>query len=268
MTPHLVADIGNSRIKWGLRDRGSPVIIRSVALPDDPVAWDEQLAAWQANRPLANEAGPLTWVVASVQPRRADRFREWLTGQGHRVVQLEKASQLPLHVEVEKPDHVGIDRLLDAVAARSMLGPGQGAILIDAGSAVTVDWLDEEHAFRGGIIYPGIRLMAESLHHYTALLPLVRVEAPLPPLPGTSTTRAMQLGIFLAVSGAIREAVRRLAEGRKEPPRLFFTGGDAPLLIREMQLENPEGLQPPWAHAVHYPNQTLEGILYSAEALP
>ena len=55
-----------------------------------------------------------------------------------------------------------IDRLLNAVSASRVLPPGRGGVLIDAGSAVTVDWLDEEHVFRGGSIFPGLDLMAEA----------------------------------------------------------------------------------------------------------
>ncbi len=232
------------------------------------MAWEQQFTAWKNELPLSALEGPLTWILASVQPHRSDRLREWLTGKGERVAQLERAAQLPLRVAVEKPDHVGIDRLLDAVAARTVLPVGKGAVLIDAGSAVTVDWLDEEHVFRGGSIFPGLRLMAESLHQYTALLPKVSVVSPVPTLPATSTTPAMQVGIFLAVSGGIQEAVRRLAEGRPVSPQVFFTGGDSAMLVHEMHLERPQGLAPPWSGAVHWPNQTLEGILHSAEALP
>jgi type III pantothenate kinase len=265
MRAHVVADIGNSRIKWGLCGSAGPHVVRSVSLPDDPSAWERQLLTWRAEG-LVTET-PWNWVLASVQPRSCDRLREWLTARGERVAQLERAAQLPLRVDLEKPDHVGIDRLLDAVAARCVVPHGKGAVLIDAGSAVTVDWLDEEHVFRGGSIFPGFRLMAESLHHYTALLPLVAVQSPVPPLPAPNTTQAMQVGIFLAVSGGIREAVRRLAEGRPVPPQVLFTGGDSALVMREMGLENPRELAPLWNGAIHWPNQTLEGILHSAEAL-
>lgn len=267
MKPHVVADIGNTRIKWGrVAVRGSS-IERTASLPDDPGAWEQQLQAWETE-PLVGVLPSPTWVLASVQPRRCDRLREWLVGKGHRVVLLEKAHQLPLEVSLEKPDHVGIDRLLDAIAAKAVLPPGQGAVLIDAGSAVTVDWLDEEHRFRGGAIFPGFRLMTEALHNYTALLPLVTIEHPVPEYPGTSTPTAMQVGVFIAVAGAIREVVRRMAEGRNPPPQIFFTGGDAPLLVREMQLENAQGLLAPWNQAVHWPNQTLEGILHAVEGTP
>src|SRR4029077_14307199 len=99
-------------------------------------------------------------------PRRAEHLRTWLEQRGERVVLLCSAAQLPLRVGLEHPDWAGIDRLLNGVAATLHVSPGRGAVLIDAGSAVTVDWLDEEHVFRGGSIFPGIDLMAEALHHY------------------------------------------------------------------------------------------------------
>src|SRR5262249_13158725 len=153
--------------------------------------------------------GPLTWALASVRPQSSERLRAWLEARGERVEVLSFARQLPLEVAVPIPDHVGIDRLLDAGAAKTVLPAGTGAVLIDAGSAVTVDWLDESHTFRGGTIFPGIRLMAEALHSYTAFLPLVTVRHPVPALPCDATTPAMQTGIFLAVAGGIAEAVRR-----------------------------------------------------------
>jgi type III pantothenate kinase len=264
MTPHVVADVGNSRIKWGLCAPGEAGVARTASLPDDPAAWEAQLARWRGEPPLAGVEGPLAWVLASVRPSRSDRLRGWLEARGQRVAVLAGAGQLPLEVAVEKPEHVGIDRLLDAVAARRVLPAGRGAVLVDAGSAVTADWLDEGHVFRGGAIFPGIRLMAEALHNYTALLPLVEVREPVPDLPGKSTAEAMEAGIFVAVLGGVREAVRRYAERAKGPPQVFVTGGDAGLLLKGVG----PGAPGPWATAVHWPNQTLEGILYSAEGLP
>jgi type III pantothenate kinase len=261
MRPHIVADIGNSRIKWGLCAPDGPRILATAALPIEPRAWEQQLGAWRAQMPLAAVTGPLTWVLASVQPQSSERLRAWLAERGERVEVLSFARQLPLEVAVPVPDHVGIDRLLDAVAAKAVLPAGIGAVLIDAGSAVTVDWLDETHTFRGGAIFPGIRLMAEALHQYTALLPLVTVGHPVPALPGTATPAAMQVGIFLAVAGGIGEVVRRYEQLATRAPRVFLSGGDAGLLMQELAAGH-------WASAIHWPNQTLEGILYSVEGLP
>src|SRR5947209_78299 len=104
MTPHVVADIGNTRIKWGLCALDAPRVVRTAALADDPTAREQQLAAWLSEPPLSSLSGPLSWVLASVQPRRCDRLRDWLVERGQRVALLEKAAQLPLEVALEKPD--------------------------------------------------------------------------------------------------------------------------------------------------------------------
>jgi type III pantothenate kinase len=270
MRPHVVVDIGNSRIKWGLCAPDGAAVQQSAALPDDPAAWQDQLDTWLAQPPLAGN-GPLSWALSSVQPQRCEKLRAWAEARGDRAAVLAKAQQLPLQVRVPRPDAVGIDRLLNAVAAKRVLPEGVGAVLIDAGSAVTVDWLDEEHAFRGGAIFPGLRLMAESLHQFTALLPLVRVCDPVPELPATSTPTAMQVGMFLAVLGGAREALGRYEAKAKAPPRVFVTGGDAPLLAAGLgagPATEPAGPPPLAARLVHWPLQTLEGVLFSAEALP
>lgn len=264
MKPDVVVDVGNTRIKWGLPDSQWKKIRCVASLPDDPPAWQQQREEWQRGGLLPGRA-PLGWVLASVQPRRCDHLRRWLEGQGDRVEQLQTASQLPVAVGLEKPDHVGIDRLLDAVAATRRLAPGQPAILVDAGSAVTVDWLDETHTFRGGAIFPGLRLMAQALHQHTALLPLVTIPLPVPELPGAATIPAMQAGVFWAVVGGIDRAVRRLRRLSTTEPKLFVTGGDGAFLLEALD-RHGEALSALEPHS--WPEQTLEGILYAAEGLP
>ena len=107
----LVADVGNTRIKWG--DCDDRAVVRSVAVaPDDPDAWREQLDRWQLT------AGQ-SWAIAGVHPARRDGLAEWLRQRGDRVRIISHYSELPLSVRVERPDSVGIDRLLNVLAARS-----------------------------------------------------------------------------------------------------------------------------------------------------
>jgi type III pantothenate kinase len=260
MRVDVAVDVGNTRIKWGRR--GGPArVAEVVALPDDPARWQAQLDDWR-------EAGlvprPAAWALASVRPQRSEPQARWLEGQGEQVATLTLAAQLPLAVGVEHPDWVGIDRLLNGVAALGVLDAGQPAVLVDAGSAVTVDWLDETHTFRGGAIFPGIGLMAKALHDYTALLPLISIPLPVPALPGPATTPAMQAGIFWAVVGGVGRAVDCLRTLSAVAPRVFLTGGDGRFLLDGLagraSLTTPE--------PTLWPEQTLEGILLSAEALP
>jgi type III pantothenate kinase len=244
--PLLVADVGNTRVKWGRCGVDSVQAAASLP-PDDPAAWQEQLAAWGVPAPAA-------WVVSGVHPQRRDRLAAWL-GQRGDTVRLVTAAQLPLRVALEQPDRVGIDRLLDAVAVNARRPPGTPAVIVDAGSAVTVDYLDADGVFRGGAILPGLRLMAQSLHDYTALLPLVAVDGA-GELPGTSTTAALQAGIFCAAAGGIREAIRRMVPAGMSA-FVVVGGGDGPLLAPHLGLP-----------VEAWPLLTLEGLRLTAEGLP
>jgi type III pantothenate kinase len=248
MTPHVVVDVGNTRIKWGRCEAGAVSAVVSLP-PDSPDVWREQLTHWD----IPTRA---VWVLTSVVPPRSDILADWLTGIGQSVVRVEKAAQLPLRVDLERPDHVGIDRLLDAVAANSKRRPGTAAILIDAGSAVTVDRVGSDGAFQGGAILPGLRVMFESLHHHTALLPLLPVPKEVPTVPGISTPRAMEAGVVWTVVGGIRTLIERSTRSGEPPPQVFLTGGDGPFLT-------------PLLPGVElWPTMTLEGVRLTAEALP
>jgi type III pantothenate kinase len=216
MSARLVADIGNTRIKWGLC---LPDFLQIAALsPDDPAAWAEQLRTWQIG-------ASAEWAVAGVHPTRRDRLAAWLRETGASVRVISDYRELPIRLDVDEPERVGIDRLLNAVAAAARIATGTAAIVIDAGSAVTVDLVDAGGTFRGGSIFPGLRLMARALHQFTAQLPLVEDFDP-HDLPGRETTAAIRVGVFHAVCGGIDRLVEQLA---KPGARIFLAGGSLEL---------------------------------------
>jgi type III pantothenate kinase len=247
MKPDLVVDVGNSRIKWGrcLADQVSATASLSAETSSE---WENQCADWSIARGAR-------WVVSGVHPPRREALIQWIKTRGGQVTRLDSAKQLPLQVLVEEPDRVGIDRLLNAVAARHRSPKGKPAIIVDAGSAVTVDWLDKTGAFAGGAIFPGVKLMAMALHEHTALLPLVSLQSDRPSVPGRSTIAAIRAGIFAAVSGGVHSLIDSLSS-QGSPPDVFITGGDAILLGKALSIA-----------AVFWPAMTLEGIRLSAEAL-
>jgi type III pantothenate kinase len=251
MKPSLLVDVGNSRIKWGRCADGAASIKAIASLPpDDPEAWQRQYAKWVLD-------GRDVWAVSGVNPGRRDRMIEWIRERAGAVHLIDDPVQLPLQVALAKPRGVGIDRLLAAVAGNSRRRAGTPAVIIDAGSAVTVDWLDTNGAFRGGAILPGFRLMAQSLHDYTALLPQIEIAHTMPPLPGTSTPAAMEAGIYWSVSGGINAIVARLTALSDARPDLWITGGDGALLQPAID-----------GRAQLWPEMTLEGLRLTAEALP
>lgn len=247
MTPHVVADVGNSRVKWG---RCSPdVVVEFASLPpDDFAAWRKQLERWSI-------APASRWVVAGVHPARRDLLADWLRQRGEEVRVVAHPGELPLRTRLEQPEKAGIDRLLNAVAANRRRAPGRGAAILDAGSAVTVDYVDETGAFAGGAILPGVRLMAKALHEYTALLPLIETPRDVPPLPGTATVPAMEAGVYWAVAGGATAILGRYQAQSASPIEVFLTGGDGPLL------------HPVFPDALLWPAMTLEGLRCTAETL-
>ncbi len=138
----------------------------------------------------------------------------------------------------------GTDRLLGAYAAwLRCRGP---VLVVDAGTAVTLNLVDARGRFRGGAILPGPGLMLRSLSGGTARLPSIRPgEAP---FPAPDTRGAMRAGVAMACRGAMREAMRE-AGGR---PRVFLTGGGRGLL---------RGISPGITEA---PFLVLEGLAASA----
>jgi type III pantothenate kinase len=237
----VVVDVGNSRLKWGRCD--GQRIVDAAALPlSDPAAWEAQWDRWRIERELS-------WTIAGVNPPVIDQLIQWLQARRSLVRRLDDFRELALQISVEAPEQVGIDRLLKAVAANSRRPEGRGAIIIDTGSAVTVDWIDEAGTFRGGTIFPGLQLMARALAAFTAKLPQVTVTEPPPEMLGTSTTRAIHAGLFAAVLGGIERIVADLQNRAAKPPCIFLAGGDATLLARALK-----------GNIEHWPHMTLEGI--------
>lgn len=244
MSAAVVVDVGNTRIKWGLC-QDDRLADTAALLPDEPARWEQQIQTWRV------PSGSL-WVLTGVHPRRRDALAVWLEQQCFRVQVLDAPAALPLHIALERPAHVGMDRLLDAVAANQRRRPDVPAVIIDAGSAVTIDFVDAAGAFRGGAILPGLRLMAQALHDYTALLPLVRVEV-VPPLVGLNTPQAMQVGLFWTLIGSMEQFVRLHRATAPQGLDVFLTGGDAALLAMRLPAEFQL-----------WPEMTLEGIRLAA----
>lgn len=253
MTPDVVVDIGNSRVKWG---RCAPTVVAGgwVALPHgDMTAWDEQAARWQIP-PGA------WWAVSGVNPSQVELFAKWVRSIDGTVVIFNTPSQLPIKLAVDEPDAVGIDRVFGAIAARSMVPPGTLAITVDVGTAVTVNLIDADGVFQGGAIFPGPALMARALQEHTAKLPLVEVGHPENRPPAKNTSDAIRWGILCAVGGGMVELTSLIADDCPTKPHLFLTGGGAAVFA---------GYGLPWVEKLeHVPSLNLEGIRLAAEALP
>ncbi|HEY4259175.1 MAG TPA: type III pantothenate kinase [Schlesneria sp.] len=242
--PLLAIDAGNSRIKFGLFRPGLspqqapsfPECAEFLAIPiDDPIPRAE-LLRW-------TNQGVVGAVISGSNPPVIQRLLDsWDLGPTPLAVR--NCSSIPIVAKVDFPERVGLDRLLNAVAVNALRPSSRPAIVVDSGTATTVDYVSSTGEFCGGAILPGMELSAKALHLYTALLPLLPVQelGAGPAVPGRNTRDAIRNGLFWGQVGAIRELVRQLClqQGHAIPapashddpnaPWLVLTGGGGPVL--------------------------------------
>ena len=132
----------------------------------------------------------------------------------------------------ETPQTLGIDRMVLAAGA-TLQYPHQNRLVIDAGTCVTYDFIDENDNYLGGAISPGLRLRYESLHHFTAKLPLLTLENPKRFI-GKSTSESIHSGV---VNGLVFEIDGYIAEikGQYSKFIIILTGGDSVFLAKRLK---------------------------------
>ena len=172
-----------------------------------------------------------TILMSSVQPAVADKIEMIIKKQlGRDVYRVERDLPIPIGRQLDPEAMVGEDRLLTAAAAYDKLK--QACVIIDAGTALTVDLVDGIGTFHGGAILPGAQLQLDSLSSRTAQLPEVELSKPADCL-GHSTAEAMLSGVYHGMRGAVRELVEQFAFKTGQYPMVIATGGDAQVLFRE-----------------------------------
>lgn len=259
----LAIDVGNSRIKFGLFDREAldpqarslPECLFSTACPTTGPLPGRTLreAVDRLNGQVVQSA------VAGANPQGIALVKEgWPLSEWPEPRILDDPTGFPLSFRVEAPQRVGIDRVLNAVAVNRIRPADVPAVIVDSGTATTVDLVDAEGAFGGGAILPGLELCAVALHRYTALLPLVSIDelndSP-PEALGRNTFEALRSGLFWGQLGAVRELVARMSETLPSKPLVVVTGGGGRLLA-------------PWLPDVRFePSLSLQGLALVAATL-
>lgn len=229
----VAIDIGNTKIAVGLFLDGQEQFIRSAPGEEEGPLRTLLKEAW-AQVPMAKASkegrrdGAI--VVSSVKPvwtRLVQRIAK--QDLGEKVKVLGKDVPLPMPVWTDEPAKVGTDRVVSAAAAYAVVE--NAVVVADFGTAVTIDLVDAQGVFQGGVIFPGFSLSALTLHENTALLPNVKVTRPTEPL-GKNTADAINCGLYYSAIGALEEIVRRYAEKIGTWPQVILTGSMGEL-IRE-----------------------------------
>jgi type III pantothenate kinase len=253
--PLVSVDVGNSRTKLGLfvSPNQSP-----LPVPQRMFAWGPPWRLGELDDWLAVAPAELDWCIGSVNRPGCERILSWLRGHGADDVRVLEVSDMPLAVEVDEPDAVGIDRLANTLAAGRLRPAGQRAIVVAFGTAITVDLVGPQGAFEGGAILPGIAMAAKALHDLTDLLPLEPMWelGQAPSALGKTTSACLQAGLYWGSLGGVRELVAQLTPQGEQLP-VFVTGSIGPAAAA---LLGRPGQPPPLV----VPHLTLAGIALAA----
>jgi type III pantothenate kinase len=225
----VVADLGNTRLKWGRLD-ASGRLAETIALPlDDPAAWASAWSAWRGR-----ETGDSWWAVSTVNPPVADRLEDFLRVQGiARITWIRSAAEVPVPKDVEGAETGGSDRALAVFGGTRIIPAGQPGLVVMCGTAITVERITSDGVWQGGAIAPGLGQTARALNLMTAQLPFIELSQT-PPAWGRGTADSLKAGIFWGIVGAVREILYRQEDDLGADPRVVWTGGDAGLLAPQV----------------------------------
>jgi type III pantothenate kinase len=164
-------------------------------------------------------------VVSSVKPIWTEVIRQIVKDRLDEEIHIiGKDIPLPMQLWVDEPEKVGTDRVVSAAAAYDVVE--DAVVVADFGTAVTIDLVDQNGVFLGGVICPGFEISAKALKDYTAQLPNIKVTRPDAPY-GKNTTDAINCGLYYSIIGALQEIIRRYAEELGRWPQTIITGSGA-----------------------------------------
>lgn len=195
---NLTLDIGNTAVKWAAFE-GRTLVEQGYDLPTDKLT--------EAEAVLACASGALPDTIYEIPLLTAD-------------------TDLPIRLDYKTPATLGADRVADACGVWSLYG-GKPCLIVDAGTCITVDFLDAEGVYHGGAIMPGLQMNLQALHTFTAKLPLIDINGvSKAPVLGRTTEESILAGTLGATMLALGGFV---ALYKQKAPNLvvILTGGDA-----------------------------------------
>ena len=218
---NLVVDIGNNFFKLGIFENSN--LVFSFFDKNDKI--DVEIEKIIINYRKITSA--LISNVSSV------KINDILNKLNIKIYELDSTFIFPFKLNYKTPESLGNDRLALAAAA-TILFPNSNNLVIDAGTCITIDFIDNNNRFIGGSISPGVKMRYDSLNHYTANLPLLKSENNFN-YPGDSTNASIHAGIIGGVSNEINGFIKQI-NSRNNKVNVILTGGDAKILSKTLKI--------------------------------
>jgi type III pantothenate kinase len=225
----LALDIGNSRIGAGIFSQGKAQD-PGIRIARENIGAELGAILEKLSKPQKLDGAVICSVAPEVTGRAAELVQRYCKLKPEIVG---TDLDVPLKTELTDKNTPGMDRLVGALCA--YVNTQQACVIISAGTALVVDGIDANGVFLGGAIAPGLAMGAKAMHAWAAQLP----EADLTPPEhnfGRNTIEALNLGLYAAARGAVRELVERYAQSLGSWPHVVATGGDASRLLGDMEI--------------------------------
>lgn len=239
----LAVDIGNTQTHLGVFERRALVREWRAATDARRTAdeWALMFGEFLGMAGLSFSKQITGVVIASVVPRATQAMRDMtLEYFGFPALVVEPGTKTGISVLTDNPREVGADRIANAAGAHDRW-PGEHVIVVDFGTATTLDVISSRGEYLGGAIAPGIDTAAAALFSTTAQLGRVELVAPATPI-GKNTVASVQSGLVFGTAAMVDGLVERVTQELGAPTRIVATGGLAPVVVphcRRVEMVDP-----------------------------
>lgn len=235
---NLIVDIGNTSTKLAVFKDNKKLSVSRI----------NDLSCEEFEKKLTDKK--LSKVIVSSVKRLPQFVADLLVSNIPFVHMLSHKSKLPFRIEYETPESLGSDRIAGIAGAYNQF-PSKDILIIDAGSAITYDFLNGT-VYKGGNISPGIEMRFKALHKFTSRLPLLSVRENYT-FPGLNTNDAILAGVLNGSIYEINEYIRTFEKKHKEC-KIILTGGDSGYLKDKLNRQ-----------VIYLPDIVIDGLNYILE---
>ncbi|HYW95863.1 MAG TPA: type III pantothenate kinase [Bacteroidales bacterium] len=217
---NLVIDFGNTVTKIAVFSDDELLLCRR-----------EEILTLGLLKEVLDEYPELNRAIVSSVTNQSKEFQDYLSNIFDFFLELDHTTPLPIRNLYHTPATLGVDRIADAVGANTIF-PEKNVLIIDAGTAITIDLVTSDATFVGGNISPGAAVRARALNRFTNRLPLVNIEGDYNLL-GRTTEEALRAGILNGIIFEIRGYIERIGREYSDL-QIILTGGDAKYFDKDL----------------------------------
>ncbi|MEZ0323353.1 MAG: type III pantothenate kinase [Hydrogenothermaceae bacterium] len=219
----LGIDIGNTTVEFGIIQENHIVSFKFAS--DKTKTVDD----WLINIDfVVKKESPKYVVISSVVPIIEEKLEKAIFKHfGKNPIMIGRDVKVPIKVNYDNPNEVGIDRLVNVYAGLKISKPP--LIVVDLGTAITFDILNDKGEYDGGMIFPGMETSVDTLFSKTAKLPKVKLEKPIT-LIGKNTVGSIQSGIYYGYISLIEGMIEKISDYYQLNFNIILTGGHSSLI--------------------------------------